>query len=68
MNLKLKAFLLTSSSLLGGALVGFTLAQLPNYVVVAFFVAVGFAILYSLIHAGLKFDESVANIKTRYED
>lgn len=67
MNLKLKAFLFTTSSLLSGALVGYVLSGFPNWVVVTFFVAVVFALLYSLIHAGLKFDESVDNIKKRYE-
>jgi hypothetical protein len=68
MNLKLKAFLMTSLSLVGGGLVGFILAQFPNWVALTFLAVVIFGVTFSLIHTGLKFQETAKEISEKYQN
>ncbi len=67
MNLKIKAALYAILFMAGSFSVGLMLSQLPNWAVLAFGLIVGLAALYSLIHAGLKFDAAVEEISKKYE-
>jgi hypothetical protein len=67
MNLKLKAALYTFLYVLVGLGVGFVASQLPTWSVVTFVCLVGLYLVYTIIHAGLKYDEAVKNISKKYE-
>jgi membrane protein YdbS with pleckstrin-like domain len=68
MNLKLKAAVYTVLYMASAFGIGVVLSQLPNWVVGAFALVIGLVIVYSLIHAGLKFDAAVEKMQEKYKD
>jgi hypothetical protein len=68
MNLKLKAALYTVLYMASAFGIGVVLSQLPNWVAGALALVIALAIVYSLIHAGLKFDAAVDKMQEKYKD
>ncbi len=68
MNLKLKAALYTLLYMASAFGIGVVLSQLPNWVAGAFALAIALTLVYSLIHAGLKFDAAVEKMQEKYKD
>jgi hypothetical protein len=67
MNLKLKAALYTTLYVVSGLVVGYVASQLPTWAVVTFVCLIGLYLVYTIIHAGLKYDEAVKEISKKYE-
>ncbi len=68
MNLKLKASLYTILYMASAFGIGLVLSQLPYWAVGAIALIFAIAIIYSLIHAGLKFDAAVDKMQEKYKD
>lgn len=68
MNLKLKAAAITVSVVGIGIAVGFLLSYLPNWAVLTAAVAVICYAVYTTALAGLKFDESIDKMNSKYTD
>ena len=67
MNLKLKAVLYTACYVVSGLVVGFVMSQLPTVVVGAIAISAVLYLVYTVVHAGLKYDEAVKEISKKYE-
>ncbi len=68
MNLKLRAALVAIGVVSSGLLTGFVLSQLPNWAVAVVILVFALAIIYNLALAGLKFDESIDKMNSKYTD
>jgi MFS family permease len=68
MNLKLRAAAITVGVVGGGIVAGFLLSYLPNWAVLAAAVAVVCYAVYATALAGLKFDESIDKMNSKYTD
>jgi len=68
MYLKLKAAAITVGVIGSGLLLGFLLSYLPNWAVLTIVVAVVCYFVYASALAGLKFDESIEKMNSKYND
>jgi hypothetical protein len=68
MYLKLKAAAITVGVIGSGLLLGFLLSYLPNWAVLTIVVAVICYFVYASALAGLKFDESIEKMNSKYND